>query len=211
MSAEPDDVLVQRAAAGEQEALALLVQRHGPSVRARLSGNISARWQSVLALDDVMQQAYTDALLGISTFVPRGEGSFAAWLTTLAKNNLLNAIRMFEADKRGGDRRRIGAARATNNDESAVELFEMLGGVSHTPSREVARVEARTAMNDALEQLPPIYRQVVRQYDLLGQPIEAVAAELGRSPGATYMLRGRAHRMLAEIMGAASKYLSVSP
>jgi len=211
MSNESDDRLVQMASAGEQEALAALIQRHGPVVRARLSGAIPARWQSMLALDDVMQQAYTDALLGISTFVPRGEGSFAAWLTTLAKNNLLNAIRMFEADKRGGDRRRIASARASNSDESAADLFEMLGGESRTPSRVVARGEACTAMHEALQKLPPIYQQVVRQYDLLGQPIEAVARELGRSPGATYMLRGRAHRMLAEIMGAASRFLSVSP
>jgi DNA-directed RNA polymerase specialized sigma24 family protein len=47
-------------------------------------------------------------------------------------------------------------------------------------------------------------------WDLEGHSVEEVAASLGRSPGAVYMLRARAHRQLAEIMGAPSRFLSGS-
>jgi DNA-directed RNA polymerase specialized sigma24 family protein len=48
-------------------------------------------------------------------------------------------------------------------------------------------------------------------YDLEGRPVQEVAQALGRSPGAVYMLRARAHRRLSEIMGTASRYVTDSP
>jgi RNA polymerase sigma-70 factor (subfamily 1) len=199
---------IDRAILGDQDALTDLLERHGHDVRARVAGGLPQRWQSLLSLDDVMQQAYTDAFLSIKSFRSRGEGSFTAWLTTLAKNNLLDAIKMLEAEKRGGGRRPVDIA--AGSDHSFVALFEWLGGVSSTPSRHAAQLEARQALARSIEQLPEAYRQVVQMYDLNGEDIEAVAAALGRSAGAVYMLRARAHRMLAEMLGTASRFLSAS-
>ena len=42
-------------------------------------------------------------------------------------------------------------------------------------------------------------------YDLMGKPVAEVAAALGRSEGAVYLLRVRAHRRLADILGAKSR------
>ncbi len=59
-----------------------------------------------------------------------------------------------------------------------------------------------------MESLPSSYRQVIEIYDLEGRSIEEAASALKRSSGATYMLRARAHRLLCEIKGTESKYLS---
>ena len=203
-----DHELTAKAVAGDQAALTNLLKRHGPAVRQAMGRSIPRRWQSVLSLDDVMQQAYTAAFCGISRFVPRGEGAFGAWLATLAKRNLIDAIRGLEADKRGGDRQRLETG---GTDESFVALFERLGGTITTPSRRVARKEARTCLEQAVEALPEAYRTLVRMYDLEGRPVQEVANALGRSPGAVYMLRARAHRRLSEIMGTASRYVTDSP
>lgn len=207
-SDEADGGMVDRAIAGDRDALVTLLERHGPTVRRGLAGSIPRRWQSVLSLDDVIQQAYTDAFLGIGRFVPRGDGAFAAWLATLAKRDLLDALRTLEAQKRGGDRRRI---QAPTNQDSFVELYELLGGTTTTPSRHAARNEARVTLERAIQCLPPVHRRVVQMYDIDGCPVEEVAAEFGRSAGAIYMLRARAHDRLCEFMGTASKYFSDVP
>lgn len=200
--------LIVKAVEGDQVALTELLKRHGPAVRQSMCGSIPRRWRSVLSLDDVMQQAYTAAFCGIGGFVPRGEGAFGAWLATLAKRTLIDAIRGLEADKRGGDRKRIEIG---STDESFVALFERLGGTATTPSRQAARHEARACLEQAIAALPEAYRTLVRLYDLEGKSAREVAIALGRSPGAVYMLRARAHQRLSEIMGTASRYVTDWP
>lgn len=201
------DNLLEQAVRGDRTALGQLLEQEGSILRQRLSGEIPARWQSVLSADDVMQQTYIDAFLGIRRFAVQGGEVFTAWLTTIAKRNLLDAVQMLEADKRGGDRHRVQPGA---DDDSYLALYELLGSARSTPSKHAARVEARRCLEEAILQLPPAYREVVRMYDLEGRPVEEVAAVLNRSPGAVFMLRARAHRRLKESMGTASRYLSDS-
>ena len=204
--ADRSDV-VERAVGGDRAALTELLERHGPHVLASLAGEIPLRWQSVLAREDVLQQTYTDAFLCIGQLESRNEVAFGAWLVRLARRNLLDALRMLEAEKRGGGRRRVDAADVA---ESCVMLYEMLGGSSNTASREAAMHEAEEKLKEKIEDLPEIYRQVIRMYDLEGRSVEEVSAALHRSEGAVFMLRARAHRRLAELMGTVSRYLSDS-
>lgn len=59
-----------------------------------------------------------------------------------------------------------------------------------------------------LSRLPADYERVIRMYDLEGRGIEEVASELGRSSGAIYMLRARAHERLAGLLGSESRFFS---
>ena len=195
--------LLAKASAGDQKAAGELFSRHGPSVRERLAYEIPKRFCSVLTADDVMQETYIDALLGIGGFVPRGDGSFESWLTTIAKNNLRNAIEALDAEKRGGDRKRIVPV---NPDESVAALYELLGATSNTPSRQAATVEAKSIMQRAIEQLPEDHQKVVRMYDLERCPIEEVSAALGRRSGAVFA--GPAPIAAADL-GVKSQYFSV--
>lgn len=205
-SDQPDATLVQRAKAGDRGAMALLLERHAPSLRRGLAGRIPARLRSVLSEDDVMQQTHLDAALGIERFEDRGPGSFLGWLSAIARFNLLDAIEMLQAEKRGGGRVKVDAG-----GDSHTRLYERLGTASQTPSRQVAKGEAQSALDRTLGALPVPYRQVIEMYDLQCRPIEDVASELGRSAGAVYMLRARAHDRLKELLGSASRYLSDAP
>lgn len=201
--ASPDHDLLSRAGSGDEDALAELLEKHGPIVRQRLAGQIPRRWQSLLSLDDVMQQAYTDAFRDLEQFAGEDEGSFKAWLTSLAKCNLDDALRMLKADKRGGRRRRI-EPRA--REDSSLALYELLAPTRSTPSQHAARREACAALERALQQLPEHYRRVVQMYDLEEHPVKEVARALKRNPGAVYMVRRRAHRRLHEFLGRTSKF-----
>ena len=200
-----EDKLLDQAIAGDADALVRLLEQRGPEVRQKLTGEIPTRWQAVLSADDVMQETYIDAFLDVGRFHPRGEGSFTAWLSTLARRNLVDAVRMLEAEKRGKNRQRLQRRTA---DETLILLHEQLGHSRSTPSRHAARTEACKHLRRAIEKLPAAYRRVVEMYDLQGRPVAEVAAALERSPGAVFMLRSRAHRLLSVNMGTASLFLS---
>lgn len=200
---ESDDDLLKRATIGDGDALAILLERYGPSVRSDVAGRIPGRLRSLLSDDDVMQQTYADAFRGISRFVSQGDGSFARWLATLARCNVRDAVKMLEAQKRGGRSRRTPQPTGV---EPFIFLFEDLAATGSTPSQHAARAEARADIEAAIATLPPQYARVVQMYDIEGRPIDEVAAALERTPGAVYMLRSRAHDRLRDTLGRTSKY-----
>ncbi len=205
MLLQPENAMLERAVAGDREALVSLLEQYGPRVRDVLSSRIPSRFRAVLSADDVMQETYVDAFLDIGRFEVRGPDSFVAWLTTLAERNLRDALRMLKARKRGGDRGRV---ELRTQSQSFVMPWDLLSASGVSPSGEAAGVEARGRLHEAVRQLPPRYRMVVELYDLEGRSIDEVAELLERSPGATYMVRARALRLLADIMGSPSLYMS---
>lgn len=203
---DPEEAqVIRRAVAGDRDALAQLLKQHREAIAPMLAGRIPPRWQAVLTVEDVLQQTYVDVFLDIGRFDLERDGSFRGWLMTLAKRNLLDALRMLGTEKRGKNWRRVEAGSA---DESFVALYERLTDTGGTPSRQVAAREVRARLEHALELLPPTYRSVVEMCDLEGRPVQDVAASLKRTPGAVYMLRARAHRELAELLGTPSQFFS---
>lgn len=202
-----NDDLLQRAIASDRDALAALLEQHAPAVRRSLRNAIPRRWRALLSVDDVLQQTYADAFLHIGHFDPAGPASFATWLGTLAQRNVLDALRMLQAEKRGGGR---PPAEFASPADSVTALYELLSGTTSTPSRRLARQEACNELERALRQLPAAQQQAVRLYDLEGLPVAEIAGRLGRSVGAVYMLRARAHQQLREQMGASGKYFGDS-
>lgn len=200
-----DKELSAKAAAGDDAAFAALLKRHGPTVRERIKHAIGQHWKSVLDEDDVMQVTYLEAALKISTFSDRGEGSFVAWIQRIADNNMRDSIRGLERAKRPDPRKRLADKPAG---ESYAALVEVMGFTLTTPSVQAARGEMVTELDRALSKLPPDYEKVLRLYDLQGKDIDAVAADLGKSQGAVYMLRARAQERLAEVIGNESRFFS---
>ena len=207
MPASQDEAIV-RAIRGDREALATLLESTGPTVRRAITGRIPDRWQSVLSEDDVMQQTYADAFQCISHFTPLGDGAFRAWLSSLAECNLRDALRMLGAEKRGGNRRRVGPIRS---EDSYVDLYNLLSSSGTSPSRHMGRKEARDEIERQIEDLPEAYRRVVQAYDLDERPAKEIAELLALSVGAVYMIRIRAHDFLRMAMGASSKFFTDSP
>ena len=199
--------LVTRAKGGDQDALTELLKVFGTMVRDRLKGKIGPQWRASLEEDDVMQVTYLEAFQLIEQFNPRGNGSFMAWMVQVAENNLRDAIRGLEAAKRPNPRRRVQVS-GTSTRDSFVALVDLLGTDHATPSRVAAMDEAAEYIEAALSRLPPDYERVVRLYDLEGLSAAEVASQLGRSPGAIYMLRARAHDRLKNQLGSESKFFS---
>src|SRR4026207_1750203 len=69
------DELLAKAMDGDPRALADLLTRDGSVARGAPHDAIPAKWQSVLSMDDVMQQTYAEAVVSIGRFENRGQGS----------------------------------------------------------------------------------------------------------------------------------------
>ncbi|MHC5108371.1 MAG: RNA polymerase sigma factor [Planctomycetota bacterium] len=198
-----DDVTLSQATNGDLDALTRLLEHFGPAIRDTLS--IDDQWRSSIDRDDVMQVTYIEAFRQIGRFQPRSVQSFGNWLRTVAHNNLRDAIRTLQRAKRIPPAKRVQSAEA---DESYAALYELLGATSTTPSRVAIRAEARGTLESAIAHLPTDYASVIRKYDLEGQSGPQVAKAMGRSRGAVFLLRMRAHDCLRERLGTASALIS---
>ncbi len=200
-----DNHLLDRAICGERDAMAELLRRHGPAARQSLAGKIPRRWRSVLSEDDIMQQTYVDAVLGIGEFNSRCEDSFAGWLARIALNNLRDALKTLQAGIHGGDRHR---AEPGAGEEYLAFLGRLLADTGGSPSHISCRDEAIAALMRAVPQLSEPQACAVIMCDLEGLPADDAAHVLNRSPGAVHMLRHRGRQRLHEIMGNTSRFFS---
>lgn len=199
------DARVRAAVNGDVEALTSLLEECAPAVERSLS--IGREWQSVLAAEDVMQVTYVEAFMRIGQFDASRAEPFAAWIRRIAENNLRDAIRGLQAQKRPQPTARM--ALPSGADSQDVLLAE-LGVTTTTPSRHATREERSNRLQAALDALPEDYGKVVRLYDLQGLTIGEVAEKLGRSTGAVHMLRARAHDRLKPLLGTESAWFGSS-
>ncbi|MEM7313434.1 MAG: RNA polymerase sigma factor [Planctomycetota bacterium] len=197
--------LISLARSGDPSAIATLLEAHAEKVANRIRPQIGAQWQSMVQVDDVMQVTFLEAFLQFTKFTGEDERSLEAWLTRIAKNNLQDAIRGLQRDKRPPPSKRQHAA-AT--EDTYISLVEQMGADTTTISSKAARDEVQRLMDKALGQLPEDYATVVRLYDLQGISGPEVGAQMGRSRGAIHMLRSRAHTQLREILGAESNFFT---
>jgi len=182
-----------------------LLEKHGPEVERTLQ--IGRDWRSVLEPRDVMQVTYLEAFLEAEQYDPQRGEPFVAWLRRIAENNLRDAIRGLQRQKRPQPAQRVTIPADW---DSSARLFAVLGVTTTTPSRYAEREERMKRLNAALDSLPQDYAMVIRFYDLDALPIGEVAQRMSRSQGAVHMLRARAHERLSAILGSESLWFSSS-
>ncbi|MEM7311020.1 MAG: sigma-70 family RNA polymerase sigma factor [Planctomycetota bacterium] len=198
-----DAAQIQAFMAGDEEAMVSLLARHGERARRRVV--VPERWRSLLSIDDILQETYSDVLQHVGRFEPGREGAFEAWFMTLARNNLRDAMRHLAAEKRGGRRRKV---EPKSEGESLLRLYDQVRPATLTPTRCAAKGEAEAALVRVIARLPEDYSRVIQLYYIEGRNAAEVGAEMARTPGAVHMLRTRALDHLRDLMGRASRFLS---
>jgi len=189
--------LVRRAQAGEEEALARLLERYSerirPMVRARLGTRLRQRVDSL----DILQETFIEAVRLFDGFEMRDESSLLRWLARIAE------LRVKEAAQRESAAKRDAGREQPLDDSEVGEVLEgELAADAISPSGEVAREEARERIVRCLERLPDEQREAILLRDYAGASWKSVAEALGRpSPGAARMLHARALARLAALYG----------
>ena len=138
---QSDQQLFDAALSGSGDALARLLRRHGPAVRHRL--RINPVWQGTLDAADVMQVTYLEAFLQVHQLADRTPAGFQRWLNRLAENNLRDAIKALERQKRP-DPRQQNPTRRTGRLGLNAAKPPARHGVDPQPQRGWPRVAAGT-------------------------------------------------------------------
>ena len=199
--------LIAKATSGDQLTLERLLLIHYAGLSRQVAKKLPRSLQGVVSVEDVLQETFIQAFRDIGNFRPLAEGSFLAWLRSIAENRLRDTIKSLGRKKRGGGFRQVYGL-TDEQGSSVADLVEVLSAGSDTPSRSVARREGIRAVQVAMAGLPDDYRQAVRLRYLEGKSISEVAGEMHRSPGAVRGLIGRAKEKMRAALGRSSLYLS---
>lgn len=194
--------MVGRAVDGDEDALVALLEDAGRTLIDDIGRQVATKYRSLVDAEDVFQVTCMEAFLRIRSFAPATPEAFAAWLRRVAMNNLRDAIKELERDKRPTPGRRI----TPSGDEPYDSIIASLAATTTTPSRVCGRAEIRQSVESALRQLPPDYERVLRLYELEGLSGDEVAEFIGRSHGAVRMLLARARERLAELLIASGHW-----
>ena len=187
---QPSEVLLAGARKGEPEALATLLQRHVPGLRAflrlRMGPEIRAHEQSC----DLVQSVCREILVKADQFGHGGEEGFRRWLYRTAERKVADRADYLQAQKR--------TANLVPLDDAA--LAACYQSVC-TPSQDASAREHLARVEAAFDKLSDEHREVILGAKMLGLSHAELAAQLGKSEGALRSLLFRAMARLTEILG----------
>jgi RNA polymerase sigma-70 factor (ECF subfamily) len=176
---DPDDDLLQRLAAGDEEAFTTLYRRwQGPIFRfgLRMSG-------SPAVAEDVAQEVFMALITGAGNY-DAARGALPSYLFGIARNQVLRRL----------EKERPYVPMPEGEDDSAAP-----GSVLE----DVARGERVRRVREAVLTLPPHYREVVVLFDLQLLSYQETADALGCAVGT---VRSRLHRARALLLARLAEH-----
>jgi RNA polymerase sigma-70 factor, ECF subfamily len=172
------DLLLDRAAHGDQPARQQLLGRHRARLRKMVAVHLDRRLTTRVDPSDVVQEALADAARQLSDYLTRRPLPFYPWLRQLAWDRIVDLHRRHvKAGKRSVTREEPDVLQLP--DESAAQLASRLIDPGVSPSEHVVREELHRRVQSALAQLAPGDRQVLVLRHLEQLTTAEAAAVLG--------------------------------
>jgi RNA polymerase sigma-70 factor (ECF subfamily) len=190
--------LLAKVRAGDQQALAVLFACHRDRLRRMVQLRLDHRLAGRVSPSDVLQEAYIDAVKRIDHYFEKPDQSFFGWLRLIVGQRLADVHREHLAQKRDAGQE-VPIHRGGPGADSAC-LAACLLGSGTSPSHAAARTESFGRLEEALDQMDPMDREVLarRHFEELGN---AEAAEvLGIQPAAASKRYVRALARLKQIL-----------
>ena len=189
---EPDDTqLVKASQQGDQDAFALLVQRH----QRRVFNLVLRMLQDYEDAGEVTQEAFLAAWQGLPSF--RGEARFATWLYRIAYHCCL---RQLERRKRERDLQAVIEAEQVLDRRHGEQRVEDI----------LERRDRQAVVREQMEQLPTKYRMVLTLRHLQEMTYEEMAGILSMPVGTIKTHLFRARNLLKERLLAQHLYVPES-
>ena len=209
MEGEALEALIGRAAEGDEVAFKVVLARTRPGLRDYIAQKIPRDCRHLFDADDIVQAAHMSIFQNIDQIRSNHPGAFHRWIRAVALNRLRNSISAYRTAKRDVARNQACSPRASYED-STVALFNTIAASDRRASQNLARAEAVSRMESAMDALPHHYRQALRLVHLEGLRVSEAAAVMGKTDRAVHGLCRRALKQLEIELGSVSKYLSSS-
>jgi RNA polymerase sigma-70 factor (ECF subfamily) len=196
----PEDLLIDRAAAGDSAALAELFGRYRKRLRAMVRLRMDRRLQGRVDPSDVLQEAFLDVAQQLSSYLAKPEMPFYLWLRLTTGQRLMRLHRQHLGAAVRDAGREVSLHRGALPQASSVSLAAQLLGKMTSASKAVERVEIQLQLQAALNGMDEMDREIIalRHFEELSN---AEAAQvLALEPSAASKRYIRALKRLQEIL-----------
>jgi RNA polymerase sigma-70 factor (ECF subfamily) len=199
-SDSPDDLLIDRAATGNEAALAELFGRYRKRLRAMVRLRMDRRLQGRVDPSDVLQEAYLDVARQLPSYQAKPEMPFYLWLRLTTGQRLMRLHRQHLGAAMRDAGREVSLHRGALPQASSVSLAAQLLGRMTSASRAVERAEIQLQLQAALNGMDEMDREIIalRHFEELSN-VEA-AHVLGLESSAASKRYIRALKRLQEIL-----------
>lgn len=176
--------LLERAATGDAEAKGQLFAEHRERLRRMVQMRLDPRLRSRLDASDVLQDVFVEFSNSLPEYVKRPDAPFFLWLRFLTgrKIQVLHRHHLGVHMRDAGREIRLGDGALPQ--ASSVYLAAQLLGKLTSPSLAAVRAERQRALQEALNAMDPIDREILalRHFEQLSN--SETAQVLGLSPAA---------------------------
>ncbi|HTU90489.1 MAG TPA: sigma-70 family RNA polymerase sigma factor [Gemmataceae bacterium] len=194
------DDLLRRAKAGDTAALGELFAHYRDRLRKMICLRLDRRVAGRLDPSDVLQEAYLDVARRFPGYAAAPKVPFYVWLRELTGQRLIDLHRQHLGAKMRDAAQEVSLHRGTLPQASSASLAQQLLAGLTSPTQAAIRAEMQLKLQDALNSMDPIDREVVvlRHFEELNN-VETAAA-LGIEPPAASKRYLRAIRRLKAIL-----------
>jgi RNA polymerase sigma-70 factor (ECF subfamily) len=194
------DRLLRRAAAGDKESWGALLTRHEERLRRMVAFRLDQRLQGRIDPGDVIQEAYQEASENMAQYLSQPAMPFFLWLRGITANKLRELHRHHLGTQMRDAGREVSIYRGTLPQTTSAALASQLLGHATRPSEAAMRAEAKIRLQEALNGMDPLDREVLalRHFEQL-TPAET-ARVLGIKEKAAGMRYLRALKRLKDIL-----------
>jgi RNA polymerase sigma-70 factor (ECF subfamily) len=189
--------LLESASRGDSVSLDQLLVRYLPGLRAFVRLRMGEHLRARESCSDLVQSVCREVLQDLDEFDYRSEVAFKQWLYTRALNKILNRDRFYKAEKRNIAREvKAPAETSSPQDRLLLEAYQTV----FTPSRDAAAHEEIHRLEQAFEELPENYREVITLSRVVGLSHREIGEQIGKNEGAVRVLLHRALARLGRLM-----------
>jgi RNA polymerase sigma-70 factor (ECF subfamily) len=204
MTGDPsaDDDLLSRARAGDTRALAELFDRYRERLRRMVRLRLDRRLSGRLDPSDVLQDAFLDVARRFPQYAAAPAVPFYLWLRGLTGQRLIDLHRQHLGAHMRDAGQEFSLYRGALPQASSASLADQLLGRLTSPSQAAVRAEMQIRLQEALNAMDPLDREVVvlRHFEELSN--HETAAVLGIKPPAASKRYIRAIARLKDILDA---------
>jgi RNA polymerase sigma-70 factor (ECF subfamily) len=184
------ELLLQRALTEGNDAKGKLLERYRAYLMLLARLQIGRRLQGKADSADLVQETFVRAHRDFASFRGRTPEALTAWLRQILAARLGDLVRRYCGTQRRNVK--LEQALAIELDQPSQMLEKGLVDPLASPSNQAARREQAIVLAEALEQLPPDYREVLILHHLEDHDFSEVAHRMGRSVDAVKKLWARA-------------------
>lgn len=205
------ECLLDRVRGGDQDSLAVLFSRHRDRLWSMVNFRLDSRLKGRVDADDVLQEAYLDAVDRIDQFVADHSGSFFVWLRMIVGQTLVNVHRRHLGAQMRDAKRDISIHVGQHQKAASTSLALQLLSHLTSPSQVAVRQEMARRLEEAVESMEPIDRDVLvlRHFEQLTNSEVAEVLGIQKKAASIRYVRAlkRLRDRLASLPGFTSEWL----